>query len=81
MLEECTKVLAHTAVVTLEEELVFLYEEVATGFRLVSLAVTTDRASTIVQIGALPLEQLQLRRHHSDEFMVDEKSQTSDPNL
>ncbi len=79
MLQESTKVLTHTAVMALVEELVFLYEEVATGLGLVPLAVTTDRASTIVQIGALPLEQLQLRRHHSDKLVVDEKSQTFGP--
>ena len=81
MLQECAKVLTHGAVVALEEELVFVYEEVTTGLGLDFLAVAANRASTIVQIGALPLEQLQLRRHHSDKLVVDEKSQTLVPNL
>lgn len=79
MLEKRPKVLTYRAVVTLEEELVFVYKEVTTGLRLVSLAVTANRTPTVVEIGALPLEQLQLRGHQSDEFMVDVKSQTFGP--
>ncbi len=80
MLQEGAKVLADTAVVTLEEELVFLYKEVATGLGLVSLAVATDRAPTVVQVGTLPLEHSELRGQHSDKFVVNVKSQRLIPN-
>ena len=81
MLQKGAKVLANTAVVALEEELVFLYKEVTTGLGLVSLAVTAYRTSTVVQIRTFSLEQLQLRGHHCNEFVVDVKSQTSSPNV
>jgi len=77
--QEVCEAKTDTAVVALVVKLVLLYEEIPTGLGLVPLAVTTQRATTIVQIRTLSLESLELRRHHSNEFMVDEKSQLTDP--
>ncbi len=57
------------------EELVLLHKEVTPGFVLVFLAVTAQRAATVIEIRTLSLEKLELRRHHSNEFVVDVKSQ------
>jgi len=59
-LQKATEIQTHGAVVAFVEELVLIHKEVTTGFVLVLLAVTAQRAAAVIEIRTLSFEQLEL---------------------